>query len=383
MKPALLITLDYPPRVGGVATYLSRLVDDFPIGGIRVLAQREGDTHAIDVVSPAPLYRRRLVTGWLRPRWLPAAYWTDRFCRDEPPSVILTSHILPLGRVARMIGRRRKIPYVIICHGMDVALALKSGRKRRLAKPIMADAALVVANSQFTAGLAEALGAAKEKIRVIPPSPSFPAYQTVPDERVAEIRSRFSLDGWFTVLSAGRLVARKGFDTVIESVAGLKRLNRAVKCVIVGDGPERDRLEKLAARLEVSDRVVFAGYLNGQELAAAYTASDAFIMVPRAEGPDIEGYGIVYIDAGVFGKPCIGSRSGGVPEAVIDGRTGILVNPSDVSGLAGAVTRLMDDLPLRERLGREARERVLGEFGSDRLARQFMAALDEAVGFRL
>ncbi len=160
MRPALLITLEYPPQVGGIAVYLSKLVDHLPLERIQVMAPAGPDTHVIDMESAAPIYRRQLLWKWFRPGWLPTLFWTDWVCRKEgDPSAIVVSHLLPMGEVAYWMKNFRHIPYMVIVHGMDAALGLTSGgRKRRAAKRILLSADLVVANSEFTARLVEGFG---------------------------------------------------------------------------------------------------------------------------------------------------------------------------------------------------------------------------------
>ncbi len=378
MRSALLVTLEYPPRLGGIAVYLSKLVDSLPVGRIQVLAAPDAAAHETDMRSAAPIYRRRLVWRWLRPSWLPAWFEVNWLCRKEgKPSAIVVSHILPMGEVAYSLKRRRKIPYMVICHGMDLALALSSGgRKRRNAERILAAADMVAANSEYTARLAESLGVPKDRLTIVRPCPDFPVDMAVAEDKLAEVRQRYGLEGIFTVLSVGRLVARKGFDISIKALAELKGRGQKVRLVVVGDGPERKQLEKLAAELGVADDVVFAGAAPAADLAALYAACDVMVMAPKSLGADVEGFGIVYLEANLFRKPVIGSRAGGVPEAVLHEETGLLVQPGDALELADAVQRLVKDPALRDRLGHNGRRRVLNEFNWPKQAAAFSAALD-------
>lgn len=380
MKSVALITLEYPPHVGGIATYLSRLVECFPHGTIHVLApeDRKKDTHIWDVHSETPIYRRQLLSRFVRPRWLPALYWTDWLWRKEKPSLILVSHLLPMGKIARLMKKHRGVPYAVIIHGMDVALAMEAGGKKLAeAKAVLAEAKLVIANSGYTAQLVAGLGVPKDRLTIVRPSPNFPTFMTAPVEKAAALRSRYGIAfDDFLVLTAGRLVPRKGFATAIEAMAGLRERGKDdVKLLVVGDGPERKKLEKLAADKGLADRVKFAGSLPDEEMPAAFAACETFAMVPKSEGADVEGFGIVYLEANLMGKPVIGSRAGGVPDAVLDGKTGLLVEPGDAKGLADAIVRLRDDAELRQRLGNEGQRRVREEFGWKRQAGHLVEAL--------
>src|SRR5690606_27545645 len=121
-KSILLATLEYPPHKGGIASYLSNVVACFPKGSVTVLANEDGDTHDTDVISDAVIYRRPMLAKWLRPRWLAAWYWTAWVAKREKADMLVVSHLLPMGVIARKLHRSRKLPYVVIVHGMDVAL---------------------------------------------------------------------------------------------------------------------------------------------------------------------------------------------------------------------------------------------------------------------
>ncbi|HTK05510.1 MAG TPA: glycosyltransferase family 4 protein [Candidatus Eisenbacteria bacterium] len=365
MRSIILATLDYPPQTGGIATYLENLVACFPKGSMHVLAPETKDrtTHEADMKSEIPIYRRDLLAKWIRPRWLAALYWTNWLRKKEHADLLVVSHLLPMGQIARILKKKRGLKYAVIVHGMDVALALQAGGgKRKRAKAILADAEIVVANSMYTAGLAESAGAPKEKIMVVRPSPSFPGYLTITPEHVAETRAKYGFDPTFTLLSLGRLVARKGFAEAIEAIALLKERGRTARLVIAGDGPERKKLEKLVEAKGVADRVGFVGKVPDEDVPALFGACDAFVMAPKSIGPDVEGFGIVYLEANLMGKPVIGSRAGGVPEAVKDGETGLLVNPGDPAAIADAIVRLMDDPTYASMLGQTGRRRVMQEF---------------------
>jgi len=377
MRSIILATLDYPPQTGGVATYLENLVACFPKGAMHVLAP-EGDraAHDADMKSEIPIYRRDLLSKWVRPRWLAALYWTNWLRKKEHADMLVVSHLLPMGQIARMLKKKHKLPYAVIVHGMDVALALQAGGgKRKRAKEVLVDADIVVANSMYTAGLAESAGAAKDKIMVVRPSPSFPGYLTITPERIAETRSKYGFDRTFTLLTLGRLVARKGFSEAIEAIAILKERGRIARLVIAGDGPERKKLEKLVEAKGVADRVGFVGRVPDEDLPALFGACDAFVMAPKSIGPDVEGFGIVYLEANLMGKPVIGSRAGGVPEAVKDGETGLLVDPGDPTAIADAIIRLMDDPTYATMLGENGRRRVKEEFDWKLQCSPFVQAL--------
>jgi len=376
----LLLTLEYPPQVGGVSTYLSDLAERYSIGTVQGLAPEIEGSHGTDMVAGPAIYRRPLEVRWLRPRWLPALYWTWLLCRRESPRMLVVSHLLNMGRVARWIRRLLGIPYTVIVHGMDVSLAMSGDRRKRVgARRILFGAALVVANSGFTAELVRSMGVPKERIEVVIPPPSLPLDLVVGAEQVEAFRQRHGLGNSFVLLSTGRLVRRKGFDICLQALAELKRSGREVRQMIVGAGPFIDELIELAQELDVVAETVFLGQVDRLELSRAFAACDAFVLVPRSLGSDVEGFGIVYLEAGIFSRPTVGSRTGGVTEAVIDGQTGLLVEPDDPTALKEAVERLIDDETLRQSLGAGGRHRVERDFGEGGQNEKFAAAVLRAM----
>lgn len=344
----LLATSDLPPRRGGVARYHAAV--------IRALAQHG----AVHLVS---LDRHWLWLLWELPRAL----------RAQRTSALIIGEILPIGTVAWMLWVAFRIPYVIICHGLDLQNAQHVPRRRWLAQRILWGAHWVIANSRRTAAIAEAVGAAPTRLQVIPPcigiTPEFTRPAQSPD-----VRRISKLDHSRIVLSVGRLIPRKGFDTLVEAMGVVQRSHPRAVLVVIGDGPERERLEQLAQARRVSVR--FLGPLDDATTAAWYDACDVFAMLPR-ELPDgdIEGFGIVYAEAGAFGKPVVGTRSGGVEDAVVDGETGLLVPPTDPTSVAAAIARLLSDHGLAERLGRAGAARAAAEFSFEKFAERIRTAL--------
>src|SRR5437870_6418255 len=171
------------------------------------------------------------------------------------------------------------------------------------------------------------------------------------------------------ILSVGNLVARKGHDMVIRALPRLRQIIREVTYLIVGEGSYRAQLEQLAHDLGVRDRVVFAGAL-AEDLPDIYALSDVFVMPSREqiEECDVEGFGLAFLEASACAKPVVGGRSGGIPDAIVDGGTGLLVNPHDPEDIANALARLLTNNHLAIRLGQEGRSWVIKYFNWARVA---------------
>jgi phosphatidylinositol alpha-1,6-mannosyltransferase len=226
---------------------------------------------------------------------------------------------------------------LVFAHGNE-ALRRDGKRGERL-RSALARARSVAANSRYTAGLIAGL---HPDIQVV----NLPVRRLSPVEGVAR-------QGNHTVTS-GRLEPRKGMDMVIRALPDLPQ----ARYTVVGDGADRPRLESLASELGVQDRVVFAGAADEARKSALLSAADIFAMPARREAASVEGYGLVYLEAAWFSLPSIAGLEGGAPDAVLDGRTGLLVDGADARSVRDALARLVNDAPLRIALGNAARERV-------------------------
>jgi phosphatidylinositol alpha-1,6-mannosyltransferase len=239
-------------------------------------------------------------------------------------------------------------------------------------------AQVVFAISQGTANTALGLGVKPERIRVIHPAVN-PAQlaSKIPPEMV---RQRYGLQGKKCILTVGRLVERKGFDTVIRALPAILEVIPEAHYLIVGGGPAEAGLKALVADLGLETYVTFAGPKSHDEVADYYLASDLFVMISR-EIPgkgDVEGFGIVYLEANLLGRPVVAGRSGGVADAVVHEETGLLVDPRDPAGVAAAVVRVLSDSDLAQRLGENGRSRVLSDFSGAAAAQKVLVALSDS-----
>ncbi len=328
-----LITLDYPPDQGGVARYLGNLVL-VSQGGINVIHDE------------LRFFRRR----W--PKWWPLVGLCRSVVRTNR-SIILVSHVLPVGTAALISKMFGGPEYAVIFHGLDIRLA-HSVWKKFLLRRICRRAKALIANSQATKHDLLKL-APKVRISVITPG--------VEEKNLLskkEARNRLGLNqDKKIVLSVGRLVRRKGFDMSLKAMAEIQKKHE-VDYVILGHGSDLEKLERIAA--ENKTKVRWLLNAGDEEKWLWYFAADVFLLPVRDEDCDVEGFGIVYLEAGMAGVPSIAGQSGGASEAVRHERTGLLVNPNSSKEIVEAIDVLLSDDVKRETLGKQARDRVLKEF---------------------
>ena len=372
----LLVSQDFPPAVGGVQTWADRLARAFARRHVAsVLAPAAPGDAAHDAGMPNPVLRWRTphtsAFGALVPLALPWALARSG-ARVALCAQTATAAGALLAQRAGLLDR-----YYVAAHGREVLWSPLGAPQRRWRRAVLSGAAAVFAVSRFTAAAVRGLGVPGGRIVVAPNGVDLERFRPV-DPR--PLRRRLGLDGRRIVLSAGRLVRRKGVDTLLRACAALPPSLPPPVVVVAGDGPDRPRLEALARGLRLPVR--FLGRVPDAELPALYSAADLFVLAAREEPDgDVEGFGLVLLEAAACGTPAVACRSGGVPDAVDDGVSGLLVGPDDPAALAAGLTRVLSDESLRRWLSCGARARA-ARSGWDATAAAIVRRLedDEAAG---
>jgi phosphatidyl-myo-inositol dimannoside synthase len=351
----LLLSELYPPAIGGSAVLFGEIYPRLSDTPVTVLSEGVGMPE-YGIRNPRSLSR-----------YLRLAFKLRKGARRV--SMIHCGRALPEG-VAALLSRRTGGPrYACWAHGEDIATALTSRELTFLMRMVYAGAEVMFANSVNTRRMLSDLGVPADRLEIIYPGVDPQRFR--PDIDATEIRRRIAPRDETVLLSVGRLQTRKGHDTMIQAVGLLTRQHhRSLRYVIVGDGAERSRLEALVDQCGVREYVTFSGEVPAELLPHYYAACDIFVLPNRIEHSDVEGFGIVFLEAAASGKPAVGGRSGGVPEAVADGVTGLLVSGTDVEELAATIARLIDSEPLRRSLGDAGRARVVREFTWESAARR-------------
>jgi len=348
-----------------------------------VLAPRCEGCEVADAQQPFPTYRVPS-TLLLREFWmmlaLPWLIWKHRVTR------ILSTVWLPCGAISWLVTRFLRIPYYLSAHGSEIldTQNIKNPLKHQVRKRLrwlklttLRGARAIFAVSEYTRQLIISQGVSPNKVFRIPNGVDSSRFR--PMEDVDWVRIRHNLGGRKVILTLGRLDDYKGHDTVIRALPQVfKEVPQAVY-LIVGRGPERRYLERLAEEAEVANHVIFAGYVPNEEVSSYYNACDLFVMVSREDEKDFEGFGLVYLEANACRKPVIGGDSGGVHDAIIHERTGLLVEPQDADAVAQAIIRLLRDPPEAQRLGENGRRRVEDELDWVHVTRQMLAIMKRAV----
>lgn len=359
MSASLLVTNDFPPKVGGIQSYLYELWRRLPASDTTVLTTAYDGADAWDRSQSFPIVRTSerllLPTRSMRRR-------VDAAASEVQAGVVFLDPMLPLG----MIGPRlRSAPYVVIAHGAEITVYGAVPGFGAMGRRVLREAAGVVAAGQYPARMAEKVARCGLPTLVVPPGVDAQRFTPLDHEARLATRERLGLPiDVPLVLGVSRLVPRKGFDVVIDAVSQLDSVHLA----LAGGGRDRERLQRRARSL--GERAHFLGRVSDDDLPALYASADVFAMACRDRwaGLEAEGFGIVFLEAAACGVPSVAGRSGGSHEAVLDGETGYVVEPRDVGAVRDALARLLGDDQLRSRLGAAARRRADQAFSFDVLA---------------
>jgi phosphatidylinositol alpha-1,6-mannosyltransferase len=301
----------------------------------------------------------------------------DALADEVNASFVLLDPALPLG----LVGPRLRHRYGLVLHGAEVTVPGRLPLTQLALRRVLRGAEVVIAAGGYP--LAEAERAAGRRLPAtnIPPGVDVQRFRPQLEDERRATRERFGLPTDLpAVLGLSRLVPRKGFDTLLRACGDLSRQGREFVVAIGGSGRDRARLQRIATEVHAPAR--FLGRVDDDALPELFGAADVFAMLCRNRWFDLEqeGFGIVFLEAAAAGVPQIAGASGGAAEAVIDGATGVVIDPADdVHAVARTLTRLLDDHALRQRMGAAARQRAVEEFSHDVLVGRLRSALD-AVG---
>lgn len=399
----LYLAASYPPAVGGIETWMRNAAEGLADNGlsVRVVDRYRYGWRDFDPASPVPVRRyfagrrdtpvqlRRLIDSAAAaaarlpgrpasPRVLDtleaflgsiSLHFLSDFlalfrtaCElavERPPASIHVGFGLPASQVAWLLSALYGWPYLVYAHGTE---NLNWGNNPRLAPYFSAsfgEATRVVANAGYAGEICQRLHhTPPERVAVIHPGVDYQRFsRPVTEEKLLELRRRYDLPAEARLLYiVGRVVARKGYDTLVRALPTILNEFPATHLLLGGHGDYLPAVRELVERLGVAERVRFLGRVPEDEMTAHYRLADLFCMPSRDEPPGrAEGFGIVYIEAGAAGTPSLGSTLGGVPDAVRDGETGLLADPRDPADVAAKILRLWREPQLLRRFGENAK----------------------------
>lgn len=368
----LLVTNDYPPKIGGIQNYLWELWKRLPSESFAVLtrpyradlaAQKEFDEN-----EKYQIYRSR------QSLLLPTSKQGKEIksvAKEIGAELIIYDPAIPLGHLGPKLG----IPYGLVFHGAEVTMPAQLPFLKKQLKETIEGAELIITASQWAMGEAEKIVSKLPPCHYIPPGVDTSRFTPLKSTQRQKLRASYQIDPeTFLIVCVSRLVPRKGMDVLIKAVAELSARN--LKLLIAGTGRDKKRLQNLIERTNAPAHLI--GRVSEAELPEMYGMGDIFVMPCRTRwnGLEQEGFGIVFMEAASCEVASIAGKSGGAQEAVVKGETGLVLDdPTSVKGLINAIKDLMGDPKKRSDMGKAGRERAVKEFEYDLLSEKLAKIL--------
>lgn len=373
----LFLAVDFPPISGGEAVYAYNLWRHLPADKIAVLAPYSNGSENFDSKQNFRIYRGRALTKGSTWEKL-AIIWNLLFLvkqliRKETINKIYCSHLLTTGIIGYLLNKTRGIPYYVCIYGAEF-------REHReliwLKKIILNNAKGIIVIADFIKQ--EALKAGVKNKNFIKVTPGVDIEKFCPGLNCEKIVERYGLAGKKMIFTVSRLDWNKGVDVAIKTLpAVLERVPNAVY-LVGGRGPCEEEWRNLAGQMNLQDKVIFTGFISDEDLPLYYNACDVFLL-PTHEVKEkgyIEGFGIVFLEANACGKPVIGGRTGGTPDAVADRITGFLVDPLNLDEISESLIKLLTDESLARKMGGEGRKRAEKDFYWQKSAKTLWEAIN-------
>jgi phosphatidylinositol alpha-1,6-mannosyltransferase len=374
----LMLADSFLPHAGGSREYYNNIyrnLVDLGDSEVTILTKKIPGWKGFDNIASMQFFR-------IKRRYKPLASWKYQelpkglgpfldavwHALRYSPAIVHAGDLYPPGVTAMILKKLLGLPYVVYCHGEEIPQLDHYKYQPLVRNRIYLNADAVIAASEFTRNNLVKLGVPESRICKIVPGVDSTRFRPMP--RRTDLLQRYGLAGKTVVLTVARLVPRKGHQAALNAFAKVCDDIPNAHYLIVGTGPEEPRLRQMVQGAGLSERVTFAGYVAAEQLPDIYNLCDIMLMPNRQEKDgDVEGFGIVFLEANAVGKPVIGGRTGGAAEAIANGSTGFLVNPDDPEEIAGILRQLLLDPGLRERLGAAGVRRVRSDFSWESRAR--------------
>lgn len=375
----LCVTNDFPPRAGGIQAFVHGVLVRQPADSVVVYAPAWKGADAFDSEQPFPVVRHPRSLMLPEPSVLRRA---REIARAEGCDRVVFGAAAPLGLLAPRLVSSGVVTSVGITHGHEAAWAGTPGSRHALRRIGEGLTTMTYLGSYTRGRIASALSEpAASRMRQLVPGVDSDTFHPSRRAEGEQVRQRHGLVGRRVIVCVSRLMPRKGQDSLIRALPAVRaRVGDDVALLIVGGGPYRKDLAELVGQVGVREHVVITGGVPWAELPAHYAAGDVFAMPcrTRQRGWDVEGLGIVYLEASATGLPVVSGDSGGAPDAVREGETGFVVGGRDPAALVDRLVRLLEDPELAGRMGAAGRQWVESSWGWDRSALRLRAMLDGA-----
>lgn len=365
MKNTLLISEIFPPKNGGSGRWFWELYTRLPSNEYTIAVGKTEGAEVFDKTHDLNIHRLELSS----PSWGIKSlsglkfYWrvfnqVRRLIKQEKISAIHCGRCLPEGFIGYIFYKIFNIPYICYIHGEDVEAASTSRELSWIVKKVLGSATTLICNSQNTANLLLNNWQADSSIINIL-NPGCDTNKFIPAEPDESIKRKLGWHNKKVILTVGRLQERKGQDMLIRAISEIKQFTPNILYAIIGDGDEKQKLEELVNELNLQDNVIFMSEISDEEMIQAYQQCDLFVLPNRTVGKDIEGFGMVLVEAQSCGIPVIAGDSGGTAETMIIGQTGFIVDCTEPKALSDKIIELFQQSGAMDQLGHNGRNHVV------------------------
>lgn len=366
MKKTLIITLEYPPQVGGIATYVKNLATSLSLENTVVLAPslKHDEEASAESVSQVKIIRANLLSNFVWPHWLKLYWQVRKIVKQEKIELLMVHHVLPVGYIALLIKFFHNVPYLIFSHGTDIAAASRKPWKRRMVKIICKHAWQIITNSESLARRFKLnFSEFSNQVTVLYPGPEKIFFDSADQPTVTAIAEKLAIAGRPTIISVARMVDGKGFPHLTRIIKQVADKAPSLSWLIIGQGPKLPEIVTEVQKNNLQNIVRFIGEVPHDQLPNYFHTSTVFALLTHPDNGFEEGLGLVFLEAAATGLPCVAGKSGGVEEAIVHGKTGFVFDVyRDQAAIVESLLLLITDPQLAQRMGAAGRERVSTEF---------------------
>ena len=360
---SLIVTLEYPPKTGGIASYIYNLAKHLPAEDTVVYALEQKGGKEFDAQNSWKTYRLQPYWKFVWPHWLRLYFQLSALVKLEKIELILVNHVLPVGYVAYLIKKFKKVPYVLFLHGTDVGRAASIPAKRKKFIKLCLEAKYVVVNSDFLKNKLLSIVENLPDIRVLYPCPADNFFDPIQNQTEIDLlKSQLALTGKRVIITVARLDEGKGYPHFIRFLPAILQQVPNTVWLIVGDGPKMDEVVGLVQKNNLQNVARFVGYISQVDLPKYYRLADLFVMLTHKDENKEESWGTVFLEAAACGLPVVAGGVGGVVESVQDGVTGKLVDIFKEKETIDAIVELLKNKELAAKLGQAGQVRATNYF---------------------
>ncbi|MDD4476794.1 MAG: glycosyltransferase family 4 protein [Patescibacteria group bacterium] len=358
----LIITLEYPPTTGGIASYVYNFAAHLSAEETIVYAPQAKNSKEFDLKNNWKTFRLNPYFPFFWPRWLRLFWQIRTIVKKEKIAIIHVHHALPVGYVAYFIKKFYKIPFYIFLHGTDLEYAARAGSKINKLAKICRFADKIIVNSIFLKNKLLSKIENLENIETIYPCPADFFFSSVSEEELRILKAKLALENKKVILTVARMSDGKGYPHLVRLLPKILKKIPNLVWLIIGDGPKKNIILEMIQKNNLQNAVRYLGEESYADLPKYYQLADLFALLTHKDESAEEGWGTVFLEAAASGVPVVAGRAGGVEETVENLVTGLLVDAYQDQSVISAITDLLRESEFAKKMGQAGKERVLAEY---------------------